>query len=345
MGVLQQMASYYDRVNDNWRTVAYRKAISTLKRQDVRIATEQEALKLPGIGARLAQKIEEIVTTDRLRRLEYAESEPLGKVLQLFMGIYGVGNKQAQQWIAQGFRTLDDLKGKGAKLSANQRVGIERYDDLQQRIPRQEVEALGSIVRETAARIDAAVEIIIGGSYRRGSKTSGDIDIVVTKPGTEASGDLVPFLDRLTQTLEVSGFLVACLASSRSAGGSKWHGCCVLPASSSSSSSTRGGGPANPSSASSPPPPWRRIDFLLVPETEIGAALIYFTGNDIFNRSMRLLASRKGMRLNHRGLYRNVPHGARRAKVAEGDLVEGRDERRIFEILGVAWREPHERWC
>ena len=79
--------------------------------------------------------------------------------------------------------------------------------------------------------------------------------------------------------------------------------------------------------------------------TERGAALIYFTGNDIFNRIMRLLASRKGMRLNQRGLYRNVLRGAARARVTEGELVEGRDERRIFEPLGVQWREPHERWC
>jgi DNA polymerase IV len=26
-------------------------------------------------------------------------------------------------------------------------------------------------------------------------------------------------------------------------------------------------------------------------------------------------------------------------------LVEGRSERRIFEVLGVPWREPHERIC
>ena len=88
---------------------------------------------------------------------------------------------------------------------------------------------------------------------------------------------------------------------------------------------------------------WRRIDILLVPATELGAALIYFTGNDIFNRSLRLLASRKGMRLSQRGLYRETADGRKRALGRE--LVEARDERRIFEVLGVRWREPHERWC
>jgi DNA polymerase IV len=73
--------------------------------------------------------------------------------------------------------------------------------------------------------------------------------------------------------------------------------------------------------------------------------LIYFTGNDIFNRSLRLLASKKDMRLNQRGLYRDVIRGNQRKKLSEGELVEGKSERKIFETLGVQWREPHERWC
>ncbi|CAH0049845.1 unnamed protein product [Clonostachys solani] len=331
--ILEKMASYYDRTNDQWRTIAYRKVISTLKRQTVKITTEEEAFRLPNIGRRLAQKIEEIVTTDRLQRLEYAEAEPLDEALQLFLQIYGVGSSQAQQWIAQGFRTLEDLKEK-AKLTPNQLLGIEHYDDLNTKIPRSEVEALGVVVKKTAATIDRDVELIIGGSYRRGSDKSGDIDFIVTKPGTESSLELRPFLDKLVQRLEESKFLVARLASSRTGSdGSKWHGCCVLP---------EGGRDADTGEHDSI---WRRIDFLVVPASELGAALLYFTGNDIFNRSMRLLASKKGMRLNQRGLYKDVMRGPGRAKVTEGELVESRDERRIFEVLGVQWREPHERWC
>ncbi|CAI6095685.1 unnamed protein product [Clonostachys chloroleuca] len=331
--ILEKMASYYDRTNDQWRTIAYRKVISTLKRQNVKITTEEEAFRLPSVGRRLAQKIEEIVTTDRLQRLEYAEAEPLDEALQLFLQIYGVGTSQAQQWIAQGFRTLEDLKEK-VKLTPNQLLGIEHYDDLNTKIPRSEVEALGVIVKKTAATIDREVELIIGGSYRRGSDKSGDIDFIVTKPGTESSLELRPFLDKLIQRLEESKFLVARLASSRTGSdGSKWQGCCVLP------EGTRGADTGEHQSI------WRRIDFLVVPASELGAALLYFTGNDIFNRSMRLLASKKGMRLNQRGLYKDVMRGPGRAKVTEGELVEGRDEKRIFEVLGVKWREPHERWC
>ncbi|KAL8390672.1 hypothetical protein RB595_009651 [Gaeumannomyces hyphopodioides] len=333
--MLQSMCDFYERTNDHWRTTAYRKAIGTLRRTtDRRVATEEDAARLPGVGPRLARKIDEIATTDRLRRLEYARAEPLDAVLQTFLGVYGAGLAQAWRWIGQGFRSLDDLAAR-ASLTPAQRMGVERHADLNSRIPRAEVEALAGLVRRAAALVDPAVRLLLGGSYRRGADTCGDVDFIVTKDGTAVTDDLVPFLDELLARLTEAGIVVATVAALQTdrPGGSKWHGCCVLPHD-------------HPQAAAGGSRPvWRRVDFLLVPETEMGAALIYFTGNDIFNRSMRLLASKKGMRLNRRGLYRNVMRGPNRSKVTAGELVEGRDERRIFEILGVKWREPHERWC
>ncbi|KAK3310618.1 uncharacterized protein B0T15DRAFT_518954 [Chaetomium strumarium] len=354
--ILQSMCDYYTRINDNWRTLAYRKAIATLRRQTVKITTEEGAYRLPNIGRRLAAKIEEIATTNKLRRLQYADDEPLDQVLETFLKIYDVGTSRANKWIAQGFRTLDDVLHKAKDLTANQRIGIEHYDDLNTRIPRAEVTVLFAYVQQHAAQLDAGVELLVGGSYRRGADSSGDIDIIVTKKGTTSAAELLPFLEELLATLTRKGFIVATLAAlhahrpGKDGPGSKWHGCCVLPReeghhnnnnthnnNNDSSSSSDQGGPQRQI--------WRRLDFLLVPESEYGAALIYFTGNDIFNRSMRLLASKRGMRLNQRGLYKKVVRGKNRVKVTEGQLVEGRDERRIFELLGVKWREPWERWC
>ncbi|ORY65941.1 uncharacterized protein BCR38DRAFT_340427 [Pseudomassariella vexata] len=334
--VLQSMCDYYSRVNDHWRVNAYRKGIATLRRLNWKVTTYEEAFPLPDIGHRLAQKIEEIATTNRLLRLEYAQQDSVAEVLDQFLKIYGVGLSQANKWISQGFRTIEDLK-KQANLTINQRVGIEHYEDLNTRIPRQEVQALGDCVKRAAAAIDPAVELLIGGSYRRGSESSGDIDFIITKTGTTSTDELVPFLDKLVRKLGDDGFLTCTLAALRhsetKSQGSKWHGCCVLPQSD------------FPGKTDEHRPIWRRIDLLLVPETEFGAAVIYFTGNDIFNRSMRLLASKKGMRLNQRGLYKDVMRGFDRVKLSEGQLIEGKDEEKIFEILGVTWREPHERWC
>ncbi|KAH7080219.1 hypothetical protein BKA63DRAFT_238377 [Paraphoma chrysanthemicola] len=322
--ILEEMCKHYDQMQDHWRTLAYRKGITTLKKQTKKITTAKQAAALPFIGQRLADKIEEIVLTDRLRKLDNTRDDPLDAILRLFLGVYGAGLVQANKWIQAGHRTLSDLQ-KCAKLTDSHKIGIEHYADFNARIPRTEVEAHGAFVKQALAKIDPKFEATIMGSYRRGAKDSGDIDMILTCPGSSQATLRTVIFDSLVPQLFKASFLKASLATSRSndPSGTKWHGASCLPNSSI----------------------WRRMDFLLVPEEEMGAALIYFTGNDIFNRSMRLLARKKGMRLNQRGLYRDVKRGKRGEKLNEGVLVEGRRERVIFELLGVPWREPHERIC
>ena len=323
ISVLQKMATCHDQVNDEWRIRAYRMAIAALGKEPNFIQTREEALKLRGVGARLADKIAEIVASGGLRQLELTMSDPMLQLLRLFMGIYGAGRSQAHRWISQGHRSLKDLK-KNAQLSPNQRIGIDHYDDFASRVPRGEVEQHASIVREAIREIDDELELVVGGSYRRGQADSGDIDVLITKKsaGKELIRTLV--LDAVVPKLMSSGFLKASLATGRSdEETSKWHGASALPES----------------------PVWRRLDLLFVPGDEIGAALIYWTGNDIFNRSIRLLASRKGMRLNQHGLFKDVMRGRSREKVTEGELVESKSEEEIFRHLRVPWRPAEHRRC
>lgn len=320
--VLQQMLDYYERTQDTWRVIAYRKAINALRRQPEKIVTKKQALSITGVGPRLADKIEEIVFTNRLRRLENTNCTPEDLILQHFLGVYSAGLSQASRWVAQGYRSLEDLKAK-AFLNKSQRIGVDHYQDFNQRIPRQEVAAHGAIVQQAVHKADAGMQAIIGGSYRRGAVNSGDIDVLITKPGATIGQIRTVMMEVVVPDLFQQGFLQAGLASTSRGDGSKWHGASALPGN----------------------PIWRRIDLLFVPGSDIGAALIYFTGNNIFNRSMRLLASKKGMRLNQRGLYADVIRGEQRKKLNEGRLVEGRDERRIFELLGVPWRPPEHRIC
>ncbi|KAL8997995.1 MAG: hypothetical protein Q9169_002835 [Polycauliona sp. 2 TL-2023] len=325
--ILKQMTDYYDRTNDHWRTIAYRKAIAALKKQTRKITTQEEASAIPFIGSRLAAKIQEIVYTNRLCRLDNTNFDSADTALQLFLQIYGVGHKQASIWISQGHRTLDDLRTK-TTLTTNQKVGIDHIEDFAARIPRAEVEHHGRIVRDAIHKEDPATEVTIGGSYRRGAPNSGDVDFIITKPDASMETLRTIILDTVIPSLFRANYLQHALASSISRSeGSKWHGCATLP-----------GPPADQQI-------WRRIDFLLVPHAEIGAALIYFTGNDIFNRSIRLLASRKGMRLNQRGLWKDVLRGKNRERVTQGELLESRDEEKIFELLGVPWRPPEHRVC
>lgn len=320
--ILQQMQGYYEQTKDQWRSIAYRKVISALKKEKCKITTAEQAIAIPGVGSRLADKIQEIVSTDRLRRLEYARLEPNDKVLQTFLGIYGVGFKQATQWIRQGHRTLEDLRQK-AHLTENQKVGIAHYDDFQKRIPRAEMDQHAGYLKQAIRRIDSSLQLTICGSYRRGQTSSGDIDVIVTRPDVSLEHVHTIMMGTVIPKLFKNGYLKVGLVAGSKASSSKWHGAAALAEQA----------------------VWRRIDFLFVPWDEMGAALIYFTGNDIFNRSIRLLASKKGMRLNQQGLWKDVSRGERRKRLTKGTLVEARDEKKIFELLDVPWRPPEHRLC
>ncbi|KAI8593810.1 DNA polymerase lambda-like protein [Geranomyces variabilis] len=92
----------------------------------------------------------------------------------------------------------------------------------------------------------------------------------------------------------------------------------------------------------------RRLDIWAVPWDEIGAALVHWTGNTIFNMRLRQLAAKKGMRLSQHGLFaiHDTTRDARtpRAKdLADGVRVASRTEEEIFEALGVRYRPPEGR--
>jgi DNA polymerase IV len=320
VAILQQMLDYYTSTADQWRTMAYRRAISALRQQPQKVVTRAQALAIPGIGTRLADKIEEIVLTDHLRRLDHTNDSPEHRVTQEFLGVYGAGLIQASKWVAQGYRSLDDLRER-APLSKIQRIGVEHYHDFAQRVPRKEVEEHGAIVRRAVQAVDKDMQVIIAGSYRRGALDSGDIDLLITKPDASLA-QIQSLIKIVVPKLSDDGFLKVGLATSRHKhNASKWHGASALPGN-----------------------VWRRIDLLYVPGAEFGAAILYFTGNDIFNRSIRLLARKKGMALNQRGLYTDVLRSTG-VKINPGRLLEARDERRIFAALEVPWRPPEHRIC
>ena len=144
---------------------------------------------------------------------------------------------------------------------------------------------------------------------------------MITKQDVTAA-QLMSLMVPLVDSLYHCKFLTPTLATSHSDDGSKWHGVSKLPDGL-----------------------HRRLDLLFVPWNERGAALIYFTGNDVFNRSLRLLASKKGMGLNQRGLFKDTLRGPGRVKLARGTCIASESEEEIFRILGVPWRPPELRNC
>ena len=92
----------------------------------------------------------------------------------------------------------------------------------------------------------------------------------------------------------------------------------------------------------------RRIDIKVYPKDKFGFALLYFTGSDYFNRSMRTFAEKKGYSLSEHGL---VPLNAKGEKpsLTKGEknpykmTIPCHTEEEVFIALGLPYRSPPER--
>ncbi|KAF9529876.1 hypothetical protein CPB83DRAFT_851735 [Crepidotus variabilis] len=312
---------------DHWRAFSYNRSIRALRSYPRRIKTYEQARSIKGVGEKTARKIEEILQTGDLQRIQYENTEDVA-VTSLFQGIYGVGQSTALQWFAAGCRSLDDLRdGKGnVKLSPAQQIGLQFYDDINTRMPREEAKTIFDLIKPIALSLDSKLYVEIMGSYRRGKQTCGDIDVLLTR-STEDGQTHSGVLPRLLHALHKAGILTKDLAIPDNPDDLEavYRGLCTIPGSSIAKQ--------------------RRIDFLCLPWTSRGAALIYYTGDDIFNRAMRLKANVMGYSLNQRGLFGSIVRDPRdrRIKLSDGVLVASETEEEIFKILKVPWQEPHER--
>ncbi|KAK7448434.1 hypothetical protein VKT23_013697 [Stygiomarasmius scandens] len=312
---------------DKFRVYGYTRAISSLRKCGYRIRNYQDAIVLPGVGTKTAQKISEIIATGDLRRLHHELSGET-QIITLFTGIYGVGTVTAYDWYNKGARTLVDLTSRkyDIKLSAAQRIGIQYYDDINSRMPREEARTIFELIKPIALSIDPKLFVEIMGSYRRGKANCGDIDILITRDDSDGKTHQ-GVLHRLLKKLHAANILTEDLTLPDESDDFEtcYRGLCHVPG---VEGARR-----------------RRIDFLTTAWKSRGAALLYYTGDGLFNRSMRLKANSMGYSLNQRGLYKNVIRkpGKRTEKLDKGVIMASETEQEIFEILGVPWQEPHER--
>ena len=309
--------------HDRWRLYGYTKAIAELKTCKHPIRTYEEAKALRSVGDSIAKHIVHMAKGFVWR--EDALADPTWNKMKLFLNVHGVGPKCARRWVLQGIETIEDAKRRGHP-DDRQRIGLNLYDDLLLKIPRDEVTAHGKVVADAAKRIDPALESHIMGSYRRGASECGDIDVLISRPGLHDTSDIVHIWRKLR--IELSTFITHDLvdldeltSQQETSHSLKWLGVSRL----------------------STDLPHRRLDILIVPAREIGAALLYFTGNALFNRSMRLLARRRGGLLSDKGYFTNVARDTQGVALSTGVRVAGDTEEGIFRALQIKWRKPSDR--
>jgi NAD-dependent DNA ligase len=294
-----------------FRARAYQKAQESILKYNGSITSISQLEGLPGIGTTIMEKIKEYVETGTLRIIEHEKTNPIN----ILTDVYGIGPKKAEELVKVGIKTIEDLRSRQDELLNDiQKIGLKFYEDILQRIPRQEIEEYKGILISLAKNIseksvvikndDISFEIV--GSYRRGAQDSGDIDIIIT-------GRSGLFYKELIDELIKNKIILHVL----SRGPSKTLVIAKLP---------------NKVVA-------RRVDFLYAPPNEYAFAILYFTGSKVFNTVMRQKALDQGYTLNEHGICHLT------ADRKKGQLVDQSfpSEKSIFDFLGMAYRAPIDR--
>uniref|UniRef100_A0A4W3J629 DNA polymerase n=1 Tax=Callorhinchus milii TaxID=7868 RepID=A0A4W3J629_CALMI len=358
---LAMLGNAYTQQGDRWRALGYSKAINALKSHPKLVTSYQEACGIPGIGKRMAEKIQEILESGHLRQLDFISQSVA--VLETFSNIWGAGSKTAQMWYQQGFRTLDDIQEK-ASLTKQQRIGLKHYHDFRERMPRaeaaeieQQVHTFWSFVFPPHPCLIPTVSPAPGQTDphppRRIMTLSSCIEMLLLLQVREAAlgvnegllamacgsfrrgkptcGDvdvLVTHPDGRSHCGVFSKILSALRASGFLTDDLLWQ--------------DSGKQQKYLGVCRLPGQRHRRLDIIVVPHSELACALLYFTGSAHFNRSMRALAKTKQMSLSEHSLNRDVLRSGA-TKISRGLPLSTPTERDVFQCLGLPYREPHER--
>jgi DNA polymerase IV len=357
--------------NDEIGVRAYSTSIAALAAYPHKISNPREILALPGCDAKIANLYVEWSNTGTIKAVEDIEADEDLQVLRLFYEIWGVGATTAREFFYdKGWRDLDDIVERGWKtLSRVQQIGVKFYDEFLDPIPRAEVEGIAEVVHRHACKVrDKDIQSLVVGGYRRGKEASGDVDIVVSHPDEKKTLGLV---GDIVASLEEEGWITHTLLLSLN---STNRGQETLPFRSSGSGHGGHGfdtldkalvvwqdphwmddGDAVDDSKNDKKDPniHRRVDIIISPWRTVGCAVLGWSAGTTFERDLRRYAKDvKGWKFDSSGV-RNRGNGEvvdlEGFYSYEGEHGKGRAEtmvqaeRRVFEGMGIEWREPGER--
>ena len=264
-----------------FRIRAYRNAARILGDlpQEARTLVEKgdNLTRLPGIGADLAAKIGEIVTTGHCSLLERLRRELPPAVTEL-LRIPGLGPKRVKalyhdldvQTLEQLQRAAQDgriraLHGFGEKTEQNILQAVQAHASQSRRFKLATAAQYAETLRAFLQAIPGVLQVTVAGSFRRMRETVGDLDILVT-----AAPDS-PVMRRFTAYDEV--------AEVYSAGETR------------ASILLKCG---------------MQVDLRVVAQQSYGAALHYFTGSKAHNIAIRRSAQQLGLKVNEYGVFRGA---------------------------------------
>ena len=264
---------------NEFRVRAYRDAAQTIdglpRNLSEMVAEGEDLSELPGIGESIAEKIEEIVQTGRLKQLERLQKKVPGELREL-LAVPGLGPKRVKLLHDHlGIEDRDDLaaaardgrvrqlKGLGPKTEQKILDELEKDGDRETRFRLIEVEEVAEVLLDFLRNVDGVKQAVIAGSYRRRKETVGDLDILLTCKRDS------PVMNRFAEYDDVDEVI--------------------------SKGKTR---------ASVRLRNELQVDLRVVPEVSYGAALHYFTGSKGHNIAVRKMGVGKDLKINEYGVFR-----------------------------------------
>jgi NAD-dependent DNA ligase/DNA polymerase/3'-5' exonuclease PolX len=269
-GLLSRLATAMLNSGEQMKAKAYKSGEEAILAFPSSIRSIKDIDKVPKIGPSIKEKLKEYLETGKIKLLEEYEN----RAENIFINVYGIGPKKSADIVKKGILTIADLREhQGELLNDVQRTGLKYYEDILKRIPRAEIDLYDKSLKAVLRDIKGAKYEIVG-SYRRGQRDSGDIDVILT--AAEAGA-----FDRFLDVLIKKGIIVEVLSRGK-------NKCLVIA--------------KIPKSAS-----FRRVDFLYATPEEYPFSVLYFTGSKGFNVVMRGYSLSKGYSLNEHGFTPSFP--------------------------------------
>jgi DNA polymerase (family 10) len=311
--ILSQMGEFLEMQKVPFKPRAYEKAAETITslEEDIEDMYKRGGLKalmeIPGVGASIAETIEEYLKTGRVKKLasmakrtpvnlaELSRVEGLGpqKVQKLYQEL-GVTNLKELEKAAKAGK-IAPIAGFGKKTEENILRGIEFAKTAGSRFVLGLAMPKVKLVVERLKKIKDVEGVEVAGSARRRKETIGDIDILAI------ADDPTEIMESFVKMPEVVN--VTAKGDTKASARFYWG---------------------------------MDVDLRVVPKESYGAALLYFTGSKDHNVVLRSLALKKGYTLNEYGLYEFK-------RAVKGKMVAGRTEEEVYKVLGMQFIPPEMR--
>jgi DNA polymerase lambda len=206
----------YKTTGETFKFRAYDKVIKNIDKITVPIKTFKDVENIEGIGKSIKTKIKEIFEKgEKEFNNQDQKDNKKPTLIDKLLNVYGIGPAKAKTLIEiNKVKSIEDLKNKSDKdeklLTRAQKIGLLCYDDLLERIPRDEM-----LKHEKILDLKKDKGEIVG-SFRRKKPDSGDIDVMLNMNVDE--------FESFIEKLKKKGYLQYILAK----GKSKMLGICAI---------------------------------------------------------------------------------------------------------------------